>query len=220
MDLQSIELYNIQPAQLDSFLAIGWFRIQQSIFTTDILYFDGEVYNAVWLRVRLSDFVPDKKCHELQKKNSRFTREIDQAIITAEQENLFARYRESISFDCAPTLRGLLYGEGMSNAYNTYMINLYDGDKLIALGFFDVGETSAAGISSIYDPAYKKYSPGRYLIYEKMIYCKENNYKHFYPGYFVPGYAMFDYKLDIGKDALEYFNIYTKKWLPLPKQID
>ncbi len=215
MDLQAIELFDMQPAQLDSFLSIGWFRIQQTIFTTDVLCFNEEAYTPVWLRVRLRDFVPDKKYKILQKKNSGFKMEIKKAIVTPEHEALYASYKESIAFDCAPNLHWLLYGDGTRDVYNTYMINMFDGDKLAGAGFFDLGNNSAAGICSVYNPAYKKYSPGRYLIYEKMLYCKDKNFKYFYPGYFVPGYPMFDYKLEIGKDALEYFNSYSKKWFPL-----
>ena len=36
-----MELFNIEPAKLDELLALGWFRMQQTIFTTDILYFNG-----------------------------------------------------------------------------------------------------------------------------------------------------------------------------------
>jgi len=215
VDLQLIELFNIEPAQLDGLLALGWFRIQQTIFTTDILNFNGDEYEAIWLRARLKDFQPDKRYKELSKKNNAFKTEIKKAVITVKHEALYARYKEGISFQSAPSLQWLLYGNSQRDVYNTYMINVYDGRTMIGTGFFDLGNTSAAGICSVYDPAYKKYSLGKYMIYEKMLYCKHENFKYFYPGYFVPGYAMFDYKLQIGRPAIEYFDTYTKQWLPL-----
>ena len=39
--------------------------------------------------------------------------------------------------------------------------------------------------------------------------------RYFYPGYFVPGYDLFDYKLTIGKSALEFFQIATNQWVPI-----
>ena len=215
MDLQLIELFNIEPAELDGLLALGWFRLGQTIFTTDTLNFNDKEYEAIWLRVDLWDFQPDKKYKALIKKNSAFKTEIKKAIITPQHEVLFACYKESISFQSAPSLQWLLYGDSTRNVYNTYMINLYDGNKMIGTGFFDLGNTSAAGICAVYDPAYKKYSLGKYVIYEKILYCKHENFKYFYPGYFVPGYAMFDYKLEIGKPAIEYFDTGIKEWLPL-----
>ncbi len=212
-DVQLIEPLGIKPAELDSLLALGWFRMQQTIFTTDILYFHDEAYEAVWLRVCLKDFISDKRYRILLKKNSGFRTEIIKAKITPQHEALYTSYKDSISFVTAPSLRWLLYGNSISDVYNTYMINVYDGNKLIGAGFFDLGDTSAAGICSIYDPAYKKYSLGKYMIYEKLFYCKNENFKFFYPGYFVPGYAMFDYKLEIGQAAIEYFDPYKKNWL-------
>jgi arginine-tRNA-protein transferase len=40
---------------------------------------------------------------------------------------------------------------------------------------------------------------------------------YFYPGYFVPGYAYFDYKLSIGKNALEFLQLSSSQWLPIQK---
>lgn len=216
MDLQAIELSELTPAQLDSFLAFGWFRIQQTIFTTEVLYFNGESYQPVWLRIDLEEFDEDKTYIALKKRNKNFTTRILQAKITSEHEELFARYREAVSFQTAQNLQWLLYGESRRNIYQTHMIEVLDGSKLIATGFFDLGNTSAAGISCFYDPSYKKYSLGRYMIFEKVWYCKENGYRYFYPGYFVPGFPLFDYKLEIGRGALHYFNVFTKSWLRLP----
>lgn len=213
MDLQIIDLEKLEPTELDSRLAMGWFRIQQTIFTTDVLYFNEQAYKALWLRARLAALGPDKKYNSLKKKNSTFQLEICKAIITPAHDALFKLYRDSISFDAAPSLYWLLYGNSENDVYDTYMINMYDQGKLIGMGFFDIGQESAAGICSIYDPAYKKFSLGKYMIYEKMFYLKEKGLQFFYPGYVVPGYAMFDYKLDIGRDALEYLNRGNGEWV-------
>ena len=194
--------------------------MRQTIFTTDILHFDGEVYDAIWLRVRLHDFATDKKYKILSGKNNRFRTEIKKAIITPAHEALYNLYKENIPFEGAPSLYSLLHGNGDRNVYNTWMINMYDGGVLIGTGCFDLGSTGAAGICSVYDPAYKKFSLGKYMIYEKMQYCKSENFNYFYPGYFVPGYPMFDYKLEIGKPALEYFNSVQKRWSPFYEDVD
>lgn len=215
MDLQLKELPVIKPEELDDFLALGWFRIQQTIFTTNTLQFNNQEYKAIWLRVNLHDFHPDKRYLTLKKRNKNFRIEIQKAIISPQHEILFSSYKKGISFETAPSLHWLLYGSSIRNIYNTYMINVYDDHKLIGSGFFDLGDTSAAGICCVYDPGYKKYSLGKYMIYEKMLYCKRGNFAYFYPGYFVPGYAMFDYKLELGKPAIQYFDAHTQTWFPL-----
>ena len=215
MTKYSKELTKMEPEELDEYLERGWFRMQQAIFTTDKIIFNDVLYEAVWLRVGLKDFYPDKRYRELHKKNIRFRTEIKPASVTTDHEALFARYRQSLSFQSYLSLQDLLLGDNACNIYNTYMINVYDETELIGTGFFDLGKNSAAGICSVYDPRYKKYSLGRYMIYEKMFYCKENELTYFYPGYFVPGYGVFDYKLTIGKPAVQYFDIYEKRWSAL-----
>ena len=37
----------------------------------------------------------------------------------------------------------------------------------------------------------------------------------FYPGYFVPSYSYFDYKLTIGKAALQYLQLKSRQWKPI-----
>ena len=206
---------SLRIEELDQYLVQGWFRMGQTIFTTNFLHFKNEFYSAIWLRVWLPDFIEDSTQKKLFKRNASFTVTIQPAIVTAEKEMLFALYKQSVTFEASASLDQLLYGKTGRNIYNTYEIVIHDGDALVGVGFFDLGKDSAEGISSFYDPAYKKYSLGKYLIYLKMNYCKQLGLKYFYPGYFVPGYSYFDYKLDIGKASLQYFNITAQRWLPV-----
>lgn len=205
----------LKPEQLDQYLAQGWFRMGQTIFTTNFLNFKNQLYSAVWLRVALNEFSKDKTHQKLMKRNAGFRIEIQKALITPEKEALYTAYKGNISFETSASLKTLLFGKTNHNVYNTHEITLYDGEKLIAAGFFDLGKASAAGISSFYDPAYKKYSLGKYMIYLKMDYCKKLELQYFYPGYFVPGYSMFDYKLEIGKPALQYLELTSNAWKPI-----
>ena len=203
---------DLDSEALDLYLARGWFRMGQTIFTTNFLSFKHQLYSAVWLRILLEEFHIDHTQQKLNKLNSKFRTEIQPASMNAEKEILFEKYKESISFEASASLNHLLYGEESYNIYNTYEINIYDSDVLIATGFFDLGKKSAAGISSFYDPDYKKHSLGKYLIYLKISYCKEQGLEYFYPGYFVPGYPLFDYKLEIGKSSLQYLSLTAQQW--------
>lgn len=205
----------LKREELDNYLEKGWFRMGQSIFTTNFLNFKNHLYSAIWLRITLDQMYMDARQQKLQKLNARFSIRIQTASITPEKEILFATYKQGISFTASPSLHTLMYGKASYNIYTTYEVAVYDRDKLIAVGFFDLGKHSAMGITSFYDPSYKKYSLGRYLIFLKIDYCKKLGLKYFYPGYFVPGYTIFDYKLEIGKSALEYLQLGTQRWLSI-----
>ena len=163
----------LSPDALDQYLERGWFRMGQTIFTTNFLNFKSHFYSAIWLRIPLPEFTTDKTQQKIFKKNKSFRVQIQQASITPEKEALFSIYRKSIPFEASASLHTLLFGKASHNIYNTYEINIFDNDTLIAAGFFDLGRNSAAGISSFYNPAYKKYTLGKYLIYLKIEYCKK-----------------------------------------------
>jgi hypothetical protein len=217
------------PEELDQYLALGWFRMRQSIFTTNFLHFKGQFYPAIWLRVLLDEGIHDKRYSTLAKANSGFQSEIKKSRgrgVSAAHESLYQLYRRSVSFEGSPTLQELLNGHHSYNRFNTHEVNIYDGKTLIAVGFFDLGKLTAAGITSIYHPAYKKYSLGKYLMYLKMDHCKQQELHYFYPGYTVPGYAPFDYKLEIARSSLEYLQLSGQRWVqykpetPLPNPLE
>jgi arginine-tRNA-protein transferase len=204
----------ITPVQLDDYLAKGWFRMNQTIFTTHFLQFNNIFYSAIWLRINISNYAPGGNHRALIKGIKNFRTEIQPAEITLQHEALYEKYKTGISFDAYSSLQQLLCGSYTYNIYNTWQVNIYDGRVLIASGFFDMGKTSAEGIVSIYHPDYKKYSLGKCLIYSKVDYCRQQGLLFFYPGYAVPGYAAFDYKLSIGAQSLQYYNKAISQWLP------
>lgn len=206
---------HLTPGELDAYLEHGWFRMGQTIFTTNWLNFKDTFYSAIWLRLALNRYTTSSTEKKLLQRNSGFTTEVRPASITIEKELLYVRYKQSVTFEASASLQTLMFGNSESNIFDTFEVDVYDNGKLIAVGYFDIGKDSAMGISSIYDPDYKKSSLGKFLIYQKIRFCRERGLKYFYPGYFVPGYRAFDYKLDIGTPHLEFLELRTGWWRPL-----
>jgi len=211
-----IELHNpdrLAGHDLDAYLKLGWFRRGPAIFTTNFVHLDNQILSTIWLRVRLFTYEQEHVHKRLLKQNARFTTRVALASLTEEKELLFTKYKVTRPFTSNESLHRLLFGkEGIDSVYNTYEVTIHDHDKLIGCSFFDLGESSAQSIISFYDPDYKNYSLGKFLIYSQMQFCKDLGYQYFYPGYFVPGSRFFYYKLDIGKEALEYFDYISGSW--------
>jgi arginine-tRNA-protein transferase len=203
---------SLSPEELDRYLAEGWFRMGQCIFTCTYLNLHENFLRVIWLRVVLKNFTNDTTFQKLSKLNSNFKIKVEKASITPEKEELFAKYKTGIAFEASSSLEHLLMSGSETNIYNTLEMNIYDGHKLIAVGYFDVGDRSAEGISCFYDPDYKRHSLGKYMIYQKMLYCKNQGMDYFYLGYFTPGYKAFDYKLSIAKHTIEYLDLSTGCW--------
>ena len=184
----------------------------QAMFTTNFLLFNNQQYNALWLRIDLEQFELSSSQKRLINQNSRFEVRVNTAEVSFEKENLYYRYREFLPFSVALSLQNLLTGASLFDIFDSRHIEIYDKESLVACGVFDLGENSAEGIVSIFDPEYKKYSLGKYLFLQKILFLKAAGYKYFYPGYFVPGYEMFDYKLEIAKQCTSFLDFGKGKW--------
>ena len=206
---------HIEPEELDRYLAHGWYRMGQSIFTTNFLERDGEYFKTIWLRNLLEKYKATSTFYKLGNRNRNFQLEIIPFDYSEKYEMLFQKYRFSLPEGRLTNLHGFLFGDSPVIIFNSLAVNLFEKGKLIGTGVFDIGKKSAAGISCFYDPNYKKYSIGRYLIYKKIEYCQQNGFDYFYPGYFVPGLKAFDYKLEIGKESLEFFDMEINIWKPI-----
>ena len=114
------------PGKLDEYLANGWFRMRQSIFTTNFLHFNNQFYSAIWLRVALGVAIHDKRFKALCKLNKKFSTVIQKSVIGSvgeAHEQLYRHYRQAVSFESSPSLHELLNGSQPYNSFNTYEIN-------------------------------------------------------------------------------------------------
>jgi arginyl-tRNA--protein-N-Asp/Glu arginylyltransferase len=134
--------------------------------------------------------------------------------ISQDHQELHARYREHIDFDGAPTIQHALFGdEGIDKGvYKTKCISVFDQQKLVASGFFDVGSNSGTSILHFYEPHYKEYSPGKYLILLTVDFLRSQGFTFYYPGYVVSGIDKMNYKLFLGKEAAQYFETESQTW--------
>jgi len=202
----------LSPAQLDAFLAKGWYRMGQGIFTTNYIIQDGKFFRVYWLRYNLLTWSMSKTSQKIWNANSRFTTEIVPLKINAELEALYALYKTSLSFEPASTVTNWLYDQQLSNVYDSWLVEVRDHGKLVAAGIFDKSKKSIAGILNFYDPSYAKYSPGKYLMLVKICAAKERKMHWYYPGYIVQGYSKFDYKLFAGKTNAEIYVPELNEW--------
>jgi len=204
----------LAPEKLDEYLSRGWFRMGSMIFTCHFLCFESGLYSAVWTRVPLQDYSFRKSLRKLLKKNGKqFTVQVRKAQFSEEKEALYQLHKTRFEGYIAPTLNDSLFGNtAIKNLYNTWEASIYDGEQLIGASFFDLGSDSVASIMGLYDPSYEKHSLGFYSMLLEIEFAKSKNMQYYYPGYVVPGYKRFDYKLRVG--TTEYYNPRSKDWEP------
>ncbi len=186
----------------------------QMIFTCHVLCFRDQVYSTVWARLALKGYTFQKSRRKLINRNQRrFKTIIRKAIFNEEKQRLYEGHKERFEGYIPNTLRESLFGMEEENLYNTYEVCVYDENKLIAASFFDIGSDSVASIMGLYDQDYAKHSLGIYTMLCEIQFGLEKGKSFYYPGYVVPGYGKFDYKLRVG--PMDFYHLPSKSWLPI-----
>ncbi len=204
------------PEELDYYLSKGWYRMGQSVFTTHFLCFAQEFYSALWIRLPLKERTYSKSLRKNFRRNKeKFKVRVSPASITHEKELLYHRYKLNFPGILAPSIKDSLLDGEENNIFSTYEVTVRDGNRLVALSYFDLGRRSAASIMGIYDPEYRQYSLGIFTMLVEIEFCRQAGLSHYYPGYVVPGFQRFDYKLRIGE--VEYFDLNRQNWYPYQK---
>ena len=170
---------------LDDYLAAGYYRMQHLIFTTNQtqLSIEHQALPVFWLRIPIKNITESAAASAIRKKCAAFKVSYNKAKINNTINELYGQYLKSIDFEAAETCSSYLYDPYMENPFHSKMLQIKDGNKLIAAGYFDVGKNSIAGILNFYHPAYKKYSLGKYLMLKKLDYARDKKLEYYYTGY-------------------------------------
>lgn len=200
---------------LDDHLENGFYRMQHNLFTTSQtqLGISRESVPVFWLRIPVRSCRENKSATTIRKKASRFLVTFCTAAITEEINELYRLYFNSINFEAADSCSSYLHDEGIQNPFNSLMVQILDEDQLIAVGYFDVGTNTLAGILNFYHPKYKKYSLGKLLMLAKKDFAVAKNMSFYYLGYLSTQTNKFDYKIFPDKEALEVLLPLEKKWI-------
>jgi len=191
---------------LDFYLSNGWFRFSNSLFKSKFICIDEKISEIINIRLNIGDFSFKKNqkrvINKIDKENFKVV--IKRSEITHEKELIYNKFKKNFKGFVLFSLFNFLYDNPKNPVFNTYEIDVYDEQRLIAFSFFDSGKDSLASLIAVYDPSYKKYSLGTYTILKEIEFCKQKNISFYYPGYILNNNPIFDYKLKIGKT--EYLN--------------
>ncbi len=204
---------------LDEQLSLGYFRMLYTLFTTHCIpngkYGNGILMMPVfWLRTLVKQVIKSGSALSIQKKCAIFHVTVKEAVVTDEIENLYSLYVNQLKFESSNTCKGRFGTDIFDNQFDSWMIEIRDGEKLIAVGYFDRGLKSIMGILNIYHPDYKKYSLGKFLMLQKIDFALANDIDYYYTGYIGTDVDNFDYKTFPDINSVEVFLPLEKEWKP------
>lgn len=205
----------IAPEQLDAYLSTGWRPAGQGIYTAEFLRTDdGEIYGCIQLRLPLSGFTFKKRHRKLLRRNAkRFRFTVEPATTPdPELEELNLRYLALHPEKTRDTLDHHVIGEYGIKALDTHLIRVYEGEKLVAFSYFDLGHETAYTKAGIYDPDYAGHSLGIYTMLLEIQWLRDHGVRYYHPGYVAPRFPAFDYKMQFGE--MEFFHLASQTWRP------
>lgn len=180
------------------------------LYKMDLLIMDHSLWSVVNIRMKLDDFVPRKSQRKCARKvESAFQVVIQPARIDFRREALYQKHKIRFKGFVHNTLGEYLHAGFSRTVFNTMEVGVYDGGKLIAVSFFDLGEHAMASLLALYDEDYSAFSLGRYTMLKEVEFGQKLGYKWYYPGYVLDRPSMFDYKTDLG--GMQYYTA-KQRW--------
>lgn len=202
----------LAPVRLDAFLAHGWFRSSFLLYKAELICYEGKLHSVINIRTKLQAYQPSKSLRKVLRRNdARFRTVIGPARIDADRERLYKMHKERFGGVVYNGLKYFFYGEHLfPNPFDTYELAVYDGERLVAVSYFDMGRQGMASLLGLYDKAYNKHSLGMYTMLKEVEYAQSLGLKYYYPGYILDKTEALDYKLRLG--ATQYYNWETMRW--------
>ena len=205
----------LSRVRYDQYLASGWFRGAVMLYKMDLLCIDNDLFSIVNIRLNLDKFNLRKGQRKLLRKaENKFKICYGTANPTPEKEVLYASHKHRFKGFIHGTLEEYLNAGFQNTVFDTREVCIYDGGKLIAVSYFDLGETSMASLLGLYDEQYSEWSLGKLTMLKEIEFGIASERRWFYPGYILDKDSSFDYKLQLGK--MEYYTP-AKRWAKFEK---
>ena len=200
----------LAPRRYDQYLASGWFRGSVMLYKVDLLCIESGIFGVVNIRMNLDRFAFRKSQRKrMSRCDRRFTVSIGAAKPDAEKEALYALHKDRFKGFIHPTLNEYLTSGFHRTVFDTREVCVHDGDRLVAVSYFDMGERSMASLIGLQHPDYRQYGLGIYTMLKEIEFGRSAGFKWYYPGYVLDLPSDFDYKLELGE--FEYYTP-TKRW--------
>lgn len=212
---QYFEADHVTPEQLDTLWAFGWRHFGTYFFRYWSNYTPKGLCHVMPLRLELAKFQPSDSQRRISRKNSDLRVEIRETDITDEIEALFFRHRQRFTHNVPESIHTFLSFYPATIPCENREIAVYDGDRLVAVSFLDVGHKATSSVYGVFDPDYSKRSLGIFTMLEEIRFSRERGGTYYYPGYAYREPSHYDYKKRFR--GLEFFD-WEGGWNPLPDE--
>jgi arginyl-tRNA--protein-N-Asp/Glu arginylyltransferase len=202
--------------ELDVILALGFRHFGTTFFRYDTQRQHGKTVHVVPLRIDLDRFRPSGSQKRIMRRNRDLTVLFRAAEVDGRKELLFAVHKQRFRENVPESIYDFLSDRPAEVPCAARECCLFQGDRLLATGYFDIGQASVSSIYTFFDPSPElgRRSLGLYVLLRQILYAREEGKAYLYHGYAYREPSFYDYKKNF--NGLEYFD-WAGRWLPFEK---
>lgn len=208
---QTFEKRHVPPGQMDVLWANGWRHFGTHFFRYSLAEHREQICSVIPLRVDLQHFTPSRSQKRALARNRDIEFIIRDTVVDAAKEALFLRHRERFEDNVPDSLHTFLSREPATVPCRNLELCVYEGGRLLAASFLDLGQTATSAVYAIFEPDEHKRSLGIYTMLRAIEYSRALGCRYYYPGYAYREPSVYDYKKNFA--GLEYLD-WDMGWLP------
>lgn len=201
---------SVSPRQMDILLGDGWRHFGTHFFRYSLGFYEFDIRRVIPLRIRLANFSPSKSQRRVLRKNADLKTVIRPVEINEEAELLFDRHKRRFTFGVPDSIHDFLSLDPARMPCEAREVAVYKDDDLVAVSYFDVGETVMSGVYAMFEPAEAPRRLGIFTLLKEIEYALENGKQFYYQGYSYEGESFYDYKKRFrGTEAFDWNGNWT-----------
>jgi leucyl-tRNA---protein transferase len=199
----------VSSKEMDLLWSLGFRHFGTRFFRYDAAEYNDKPVKVLPLRIDLAQYRPSKSQKRIIRRNRDLKVVFRDAFIDEEKIQLFEIHKKKFKTNIPDSIFDFVSAFPSKIPCHTVECCLYHVNKLVAVGFMDIGATATSAVYSFYDMAYNKRSLGIYMILSEITYSMESGIRHFYHGYAYEEDSFYDYKKNF--TGLKYYD-WTGEW--------
>jgi leucyl-tRNA---protein transferase len=194
----------VSPQEMDFLLAEGWRNFGTHFFRHNVGMFRGEFRRVLPLRISLSKFTLTKTQRRNINRNRDLQIFVRPIFIDDEKEELFDRHKTRFEEGIPDSIYTFISEIPATVPSESLELCVYEGERLLAVSFFNVGIDSTSGIYAMFEPTETKRGLGIFTMLLEIGYAIKTGKSFYYQGYAYEGNSFYDYKKRF--NSLEMFD--------------
>lgn len=210
---EAFEIDAVTPAQLDVLLANGWRHFGTRFFRYNLNIYRDEIVRVMPLRIDLLKFELSRSQRRVLRTNSDLAVWFEPANVDREVHQLFERHKQRFGHDVPDSIYDFLSREPATLPCECWQVSVRNSDhRLLAVSYFDIGESSTSAIYGCFEPDERTRSLGIFTMLKVIEYSRSLGKRHYYHGYAYDASSFYDYKKRFS--AIEVFD-WKVTWEPI-----